>query len=241
MKINHNIAIILQARMGSTRRPYKIATLYKKKPLLYKQIKRLQLNNYVSTVIVATTTEDIDDTTEFIALSAGAKVFRGSSDDVMCRYIQAAEDNSITHIIRVCGDDPLVDPLCIEILSKKILNTHCDIITASHNNGWMLGTSAEAFSLESLKKAYIDSDQEEKEHVVVHFYKNSNKYIIEKLEPKIIYQDVSLTVDYQEDIENVFAVYDYFKTDNFSNKKLIENLQNKNIKLPHQRFDKYSI
>jgi spore coat polysaccharide biosynthesis protein SpsF len=241
MEINHNIAIILQARMGSTRRPYKIAALYDNKPLLYRQIKRLQLNNKVSTIIVATTMEDIDDTTEYIALSAGAKVFRGSSNDVMRRYIEAAKENNITHIIRVCGDDPLVDPECIETLATKILNTDSEIITASHNNGWMLGTSAEAFSLEALEKAYAVSDIEEKEHVVIHFYRNSDTYSVEKLEPKIIYQDTSLTVDYQEDVDNVFAIYDYFQTNDFSHKELLENLKNKNIKLPHQRFDKYSI
>lgn len=241
MNKNHHIAIILQARMGSTRRPYKIAAMYNKEPLLYRQIKRLKLNNVVKTIVVATTLEDIDDTTEYIALSAGAKVFRGSSEDVMGRYIAAAKENAVTHIIRVCGDDPLIDPECIEILATKIVSSDSDIITASHNNGWMLGTSAEAFSLKSLEKAYEFSNIEEKEHVVIHFYKNIDKYIVEKIKPEMVYQEKSLTVDYQEDVENVFSVYNYFKKNDFSQSELLKNLKNKNIILPNKRQDKYSI
>lgn len=240
MEIN-KVAVILQARMNSTRRPYKISALHDGIPLLYRQIKRLQLNSVVLNIIVATTMEDIDDVTEYIALSAGATVFRGSSDDVMGRYIQAAKKNSITHIIRVCGDDPLIDPQCIEILGRNILTTDGDVITASHNNGWMLGTSAEAFSLRSLENAYEKSDTDEKEHVVIHFYRNDHKYKVVKLKPDKVYQKYSLTVDYQEDVENVHAVYTYFKKEDFSQSELIENLENNNIKLPHIRFDKYAI
>jgi len=236
-----NIAIILQARMGSTRRPYKISALYDEEPLLFRQIKRLQLNKKVSLIIVATTNENIDDVTTYIALSAGAKIFRGSSNDVMDRYIQAAKENKIKYIIRVCGDDPLVDPSCIELLSTKIVDSENDIFTASHNNGWVLGTSAESFSLDSLEQAYLTATTEEKEHVVIHFYRNKERYNIEKLRPNEIYQDDSLTVDYQEDIENVFAVYNYFQCNDFSQKELIDNLKNKNIVLPHKRIDKYTI
>ncbi|MCT7639247.1 cytidylyltransferase domain-containing protein [Aliarcobacter butzleri] len=234
-------AIILQARMNSTRRPYKISSLYNGKPLLYWQIKRLKQNRCVDNIIVATTNTDLDDVTEFIAKQAGAQIFRGELDDVMKRYIDAAEYYKVSNIIRVCGDDPLVDPECIEELSQRIELDNNNIITASHNKGWLLGTSAEAFSLKNLKKSYQISSTVEKEHVVLNFYKNMDKFNVIKIEPKSFYQELSFTVDYPEDVENVKDILNYFNGIGFSQKQLIDELKNNKIKLSYFRQDKYNI
>lgn len=234
-------AIILQARMNSTRRPYKISSLFNSKPLLYWQIKRLQQNKYVDNIIVSTTNTDLDDVTEFIAKQAGAKVFRGEVNDVMKRYIDTAEYYNVSNIIRVCGDDPLVDPKCIEELSEKIKLDNDVIITASHNKGWLLGTSAEAFSLENLKKSYENASIEEKEHVVLNFYRNIDKFNLIKIEPEEFYQALSFTVDYPEDVENVKDILSYFGGIKFSQKQLINELKNQKIKLSYLRKDKYNI
>ncbi|WP_066164096.1 cytidylyltransferase domain-containing protein [Aliarcobacter cryaerophilus] len=234
-------AIILQARMNSTRRPYKISSLFNDKPLLYWQIERLKQNKYISDIIVATTNTDLDDVTEFIAKQASVKVFRGEIDDVMKRYIDAAEYYQVSNIIRVCGDDPLVDPECIDLLSKEIELDNNKIFTASHNNGWLLGTSAEAFSLVNLKLSYQNSSIEEKEHVVLNFYRNTDKFDLVKLEPKYFYQDLSFTVDYPEDVQNVKDVLNYFKGIEFSQKQLISELKNNKIKLSYFRQDRYNI
>lgn len=234
-------AIIIQARMNSTRRPYKISSLFNGKPLLYWQIKRLQQNKSIRDIIVATTTMDLDDATEFIARQASAKVFRGDIDDVMKRYIDSAEYYKVLNIIRVCGDDPLVDPECIEKLSEIIQSDSSSVVTASHNKGWLLGTSAEAFSLDNLKKSYQIASCEEKEHVVLNFYRNKDIFKLIKIEPEEYYQSLSLTVDYSEDVENVKDVLRYFKGINFSQKQLIRELRNNRIKLSFFRNDKYNI
>ncbi|MDQ7060724.1 MAG: hypothetical protein Q9M43_06150 [Sulfurimonas sp.] len=234
-------AVILQARMNSTRRPYKISAIYNEKPLLYWQIKRLQQNKKVSEIIVATTKEDLDDVTEFIALQAGAKVFRGDTNDVMKRYINASEYNRINNIIRVCGDDPLVDPECVEKLSIELELNQNSVITASHNKGWLLGTSAEAFSLDNLKKAYNCSTLEEKEHVVLHFYNNQDQFKLIKMIPDFFYQDLSFTVDYPEDVHNVKDILSFFKNIDFTQEELIKALENKKIKISYIRNDSYNI
>jgi len=236
-------AIILQARMNSSRRPYKITALFKHKPLLFWQIKRLKLNRKVKKIIVATTKNSIDDVIEYIADSLDVSIFRGDEDDVMKRYIDASEKFGIENIIRVCGDDPLVDPLCIEKLSSTLRENQkkIGVITASHNKGWLLGTSAEAFSLESLKKAYINATEEEREHVVLHFYKNPSSFNILKIEPEYFYNKISLTVDYEEDVQNVLRVLEYFNGIDFSHRDLIEALESGSLKLPYNRRDRFSI
>lgn len=231
----------MQARMNSSRRPYKISALYNGKPLLYWQIKRLQQNTKIKDIIVATTVNNLDDVTEYIALEAGARVYRGDENNVMKRYLDVAELNNLNYIIRVCGDDPLVDPKCIDELYEKVIENKYDIVTASHNQGWLLGTSAEAFLTQSLKQAYNESTEIEKEHVVLHFYNNQDKYKINKLIPDEYFQNISFTVDYQEDVENVIKLLEFFGNIDFTQHELIAALKAEKIKLPYIRVDKYCI
>ncbi len=222
-------AIILQARMSSTRRPYKVAAMAGDYPLLHWQIQRLKRSSLE--VIVATTENDIDDAVEFIAREAGAKVFRGDNNDVMKRYIDAAEFFSITHIIRVCGDDPLVDPDCINRLSRELQTHKWDFINASHKTGWLLGTSAEAFTLEALKKSYLGATDFEKEHVVLNFRKNPTVYRTLKISPPQVYQETPLTVDFPEDVKTVVGVLNFYKHVNFTQEQLLTDLKQQKFKL----------
>ncbi|MBK7666214.1 MAG: hypothetical protein IPJ32_02055 [Sphingobacteriaceae bacterium] len=73
-------------------------------------------NNGIENIVVATTTNSNDDITEAIANECDVKCFRGDEQDVMKRYIDAAEHFNIENIVRVGGDDPLIDPKGIKWL-----------------------------------------------------------------------------------------------------------------------------
>jgi spore coat polysaccharide biosynthesis protein SpsF len=230
------VGIILQARMASTRCPYKIASLVLEKPILYHQIKRIKrfAKNNIP-VIVATSDTSIDDATAFIAGTAGALVFRGSEKDVMKRYLDAAGQYKLHSVIRICGDDPLVDPACLRALYKAgQRNKSDDFINASHKNGWMLGTSAEYFTVKALKRAYRESSDFEKEHVVIHFNSNPNKFNIRKINDESSVYPYSFTVDHPDELKSVKTVIEYFKGINFSQEELLKSLKKKKIKLSHK-------
>lgn len=230
------IGIILQARMSSTRRPFKIASLVLGKPILFHQIKRIKKFSKSKIPLIVATTENIaDDSTVFIAESAGAKVYRGSETDVMKRYIEAAKAFKLDGIIRVCGDDPLVDPKCLSTLYKTAeKDKSIEYITASHKKGWMLGTSAEYFTLKAIKRAYSNSSEFEKEHVVLKFVRNEGDYKTTKVENDSSKHPFSLTVDHPDELESVKNVIEYFKGVNFSQEQLVSALTAKKIKLKHK-------
>lgn len=66
-----------------------------------------------------------------------------------------------------------------------------------------------------------------------------DKFNVIKIEPKSFYQELSFTVDYPEDVENVKDILNYFN--GIDVKQLIDELKNNKIKLSYFRQDKYNI
>lgn len=220
--------VVIQARMGSTRRPGKINYLFDDEPMLEYQIKRLK-NFGINNIIVATSEEKQDDITEKIVFDNGIKCFRGSENDVMNRFYECALKYNIDIIIRVGGDDPLIDPNGIKALYNSYKeNLNSDLIYTSHEDGWIYGTAAELFTFESLKKANsLSVDKVEREHVIP-YYKNNNSMSKIKLNAphEIKRKDIYLSVDYQEDLDLIEQILRYFSTENkrysFTQQELIE-------------------
>ena len=53
--------------------------------------------------------------------STGIKFFRGSQNNVLKRYIDAAEKYDLNHIIRITADCPFTDPNLIDKMTKNML------------------------------------------------------------------------------------------------------------------------
>lgn len=106
-----NIGIIVQARMGSTRLPGKILKqFYGDKTLLETLLENLH-KVQGSKVIVATSVNENNDQLERFLTEKGELVFRGSENDVLDRFIKAAEANNVDGIVRICSDNPFMSPL----------------------------------------------------------------------------------------------------------------------------------
>ena len=104
--------IIIQARLGSTRLPRKmILPFFYNLGILEILIIRLKevIDENVTPIILATTTNPMDDELQKIGNKHGILTLRGSENDVLGRFIDAAEKHNITNIIRVCADNPLLD------------------------------------------------------------------------------------------------------------------------------------
>ena len=64
----------------------------------------------VHEVVLATTTNVEDDLIVAIARRIGVRVLRGSSDDVLSRYLLAAHATRADAVVRCTSDCPLLDP-----------------------------------------------------------------------------------------------------------------------------------
>ena len=112
-----SIGCIIQARMGSVRLPGKVLMMLdEKNPSLYYVITQLQNCKSFNKIIVATTDLKDDDKIEEFANSLKIECFRGSSKDVLDRYYQAATKFSLSTIVRITADNPLIDPTLVDDL-----------------------------------------------------------------------------------------------------------------------------
>ncbi|EMM79689.1 cytidylyltransferase domain protein [Leptospira interrogans str. 2006001854] len=103
------VGILIQARMGSTRLPGKIALPFGDTTILGFMLERLKCSKFQENIVVLTTEESIDDKTEEIAKKNGVSVFRGSTNDLIQRYLKAAKQYNLDIIVRLTGDCPLID------------------------------------------------------------------------------------------------------------------------------------
>ncbi len=194
-------AIIVQARMTSTRLPGKVLMKVLGKPLLEYQIERLARSKLSQEVIVATTTNSEDDAIVDLCKSIGVKSFRGSELDVLSRYYFAAQSHNVDNIVRVTSDCPLIDPVIIDsVIQVYLRNPHYDYVSNCLKRTFPRGMDTEIFSFSLLCDAYEKStSQADREHVTRFFCRNPNLYDLYGIENVIDNSALRWTVDTIED------------------------------------------
>jgi spore coat polysaccharide biosynthesis protein SpsF len=106
---------ILQARMASRRLPGKAMAPLAGEPMIWRQVERLRRARRLSRVMVATSDEACDDAFAGYLVSRGQGVFRGDATDLLARYARCAQAmEPATHVVRIKGDAPFIDPILID-------------------------------------------------------------------------------------------------------------------------------
>ena len=103
--------------MGPTRFPGKSLAEIAGKPILWYLFRQLSFCRHEVTSILATTDQAEDDPLAAYGESQGWNIFRGSADDVLGRYHDAAVAYGAgpgTVIVRITGDDIFPDPHLID-------------------------------------------------------------------------------------------------------------------------------
>lgn len=236
------IACIIQARTTSSRLPNKVLL---KLPyngsctVLEQVIFRVKQSKYVDEIIIATTSNKTDNLIEGLGSKIGVKVYRGSEDDVLARYYEAAKVNKADIIIRITSDCPCIDYEILDKLIEKHLKEKNDYTSNAIKRSYPHGFDCEVFSFKALNDAYLyGKDKFEREHVTPYIYKTAkNNYKIGILESEENLSNIRVTLDTKEDYNLLCAVYDFLYTENniflvqdlkklFSDKKWLFNINN---------------
>lgn len=111
-----SFAVIVQARMRSTRLPGKVLADLGGRSALARCLDRCAAIPGVDAVVCAVPEGPADDPVAEEALAVGARVSRGSETDVLARYAQAAREVGASLVMRVTADCPFIDPaLCGQV------------------------------------------------------------------------------------------------------------------------------
>ena len=205
------LAIIIQARMSSSRLPKKSLRLIGEKPLIFYVIERLRVLKLP--IIVATSKDSSDDIlVEYLKNLEDISIFRGDIKNVLNRYIAAAEKFGVEKIIRVTADNPLVDIIALN--NSLSLFQEYDYLDGIYQNGFIKGTGFELVSLNELKSIRSNKPHH-LEHVTAALRENATKPRYKKIPVPHYHQFIDkivLTCDYAEDLELlkiIFATYNY--------------------------------
>ena len=199
-----NIAII-QARIGSTRLPYKMMLSLHGTPIIEWVINRTKKSNLLDDIIVAIPISEDNDILEKYIKELGVKVFRGSENNVLNRFYESVKDKNATHIIRICADNPLIDGIEIDNLINFYQNNSCDY-AYNHipkDNLYPDGLGAEMISFDLLKDLHASvTTQHHKEHCLSYIIDNKDKFTIKTFNPKdksLHYPELKFDVDTFDD------------------------------------------
>lgn len=196
---------IIQARLGSTRLPYKMMLSLHGKPIIEWVIRRVQNSKLLNDIIVAIPISQENDILENYIKKLGVKVYRGSESNVLNRFYEAVKNENATHIVRICADNPLIDGNEIDNLIKFYIKNSCDY-AYNHipkDNLYPDGLGAEIISFELLK--FLNENvvlQNHKEHCLSYIWDNKEKFTIKTFDPpnkKLHRADVKLDVDTFDD------------------------------------------
>lgn len=227
-----NTGIILQARTGSTRMPEKvILPFYGELSILDLII--LKAKQTRLPVVLATTNNPSDDRICLLAAKHQVPTFRGSENDVLDRFIQAARQFKFSKIIRICADNPFLDRAEMERLIAGFEQSDADYLSfqLAGNKPSILthfGFWTEAVRLDALEKVQkLTGEKLYHEHVTNYIYGNPKLFRVQFLRTnELVFNrtDIRLTLDTAEDFEiqkKIFAALSTEKT-NFAIPEIVE-------------------
>ncbi len=211
--------IIIQARTGSTRLHNKILLpFYKEQRIIDILIENIKTSYPDKVIVLATTNRPQDDVLAQVASEAGIHCFRGDEDDVLARFIGAADAYEIDKLVRVCSDNPFLQ-----------VDTFAGLFAASDKADYVaygfadgrptikthLGFFSELTSIGALKR--IATSTKEKlyhEHVTNYMYTHPGEFSVHLLPlPEFLEErnDLRFTLDTPDDFRLLQELYASFR------------------------------
>lgn len=204
-----NVVVVIQARMGSSRLPGKVLMPLGGKPAIQQVVERARQIPGVTEVVLATSTSPGDDRLAAFCESIGATVVRGSENDVLDRYYQAARQAGADVVIRVTGDCPLLDPQESGKVLRRLLVGDVDYVSNCHPATYPDGLDTEACTFAALERAWNEArSKAEREHVTLYLWRNPDRFRPANVAHATDLSGLRLTLDEPKDHRLLAAVFD---------------------------------
>ena len=235
MNTDPKIVTIIQARIGSSRLPGKVILPLAGEPLILRMHERALNSKYAGQIVVAITTEQVDNELFKLCMQNNINVYRGNTFDLLDRHFQIAKLFHAEAVVKIPSDCPLIDP---EIIDKVILyyinnRNKYDFVSNLHPPSYPDGNDVEVISYSTLENAWINAKKDfEREHTTPYIWENPDKFRIGNVdwETGLDYSMTHrFTIDYKEDYEFIKRIYDEFykKNNRFSLNDILELLEKK--------------
>ncbi|GHV60726.1 hypothetical protein AGMMS49587_03050 [Spirochaetia bacterium] len=205
-------AVVLQARLDSSRLPGKALLPLDGKPLIFRVMEALK--TVKADLHVLASPEDCALSFTPLAEEAGFVFCSGPKDDVLGRYCGVIRRFNIDRVIRATGDNPFVFADAAGALNEEAVSLNAAYAGYS---GLPYGAGVESVAAwallkadaEASKSAPADREGPEREHVCPYLYKHPELFPLHRPLAPIHWQGPSLrlTVDTLEDYKGAVALY----------------------------------
>lgn len=178
------------------------------KPMIIRQIERIRKSTLVDEVVVATSVHPSDDLLVELLEAERVLVRRGSLDDVLIRFIEVIEEFEPTLVVRLTGDNPLVDPDVIDMMIRESDLSGADCVSNSLRRTFPYGLDVECVVPSALRRLIShDLTTSEREHVTLGVYARPDEFRIHQVTQNPDLSQLRWTVDYPEDFAYIEQIY----------------------------------
>lgn len=164
------VVCIIQARMTSTRLPGKVLMDLAGVPMLAQQIRRIKRAKSVHEIVIATTANQVDIPIVDIARQENVGCFCGSENDVLKRFVGAAQQTQADVMVRSTADCPLIDPDTMDAVIRELVDhaAECDYASNVLKRTYPRGLDVEAMFWDALLRIdRLAQSQAAREHVTI--------------------------------------------------------------------------
>ena len=187
--MHEKVAIIIQARMGSSRLPGKSLLPFGNSTILGYLIDSLNKFGFsYKQIYVATSSSKENIPLIQHVKEKGCKYFAGSEEDVLSRYKKISEAIDYEVIVRLTADNPLISPLVISCCidshfqsGSKVSCTRFIDLDGKVTRFLPKGSSVDIFQKDTLLDINDDECNEfDREHVIPVFFRKNKVNLIKK-------------------------------------------------------------
>lgn len=239
--------VYVQAREDSKRFPKKILKKICGKSIVDIILERIQKIENVDEVFLITGSEKLNKTLIEEFRRKKIDYFSGSDENVLDRFFQASKDFGSENIIRITGDNPLLDFSLIDKGIEKFLDSDYDILSNNRKKTYPIGLNFEVFTQDALKKSWdiISETFDNKETFNSTFIPPTKIMLDDKrfhnfdLLNSEDLSDIRLTLDYNEDFLVISKIFEllYFEKKFFTLEDILHILKkNPNILEINKKF-----
>jgi len=177
------------------------------KPMLLHIVERLTDARLIDKLALATSSGPADDAIAEFAQNHQTLCFRGSEEDVLDRFVQAAHTFGGDVIIRITGDCPLIDPAVVDYAVDRFQQSGSDY--AIHNRPE--GMDVEVFTCSAIERAWMETQEPTHREHVTPYLRLSGHFATSIIEPQFDLSHVTngWSVDTALDLRFVCAVYEH--------------------------------
>lgn len=221
------ICATIEARMTSSRLPGKVLMEYCGKSNLQHIIERLKRSNYIDDVVVATTTNEQDNSIVELCEKIKCKYYRGSEEDVLLRVLESAKSVNADIIVEITGDCPVIDWRYADKIIEVFFSGDYDYAANILKRTFPRGVDTQVFPVEILEEVNkVSKNPVDHEHVSLYIYTHPEKYRLINWEAdnNMNHPEFEITLDTKEDYEFINQIYEilYPKDQDFSAQDVVD-------------------